>query len=152
MRMEVDMAIATHALVDALRQTAARIESGDRFRWAHMGACTCGHLAQVVTERSAAEIHRLALERAGDWGAQGVEYCAASGLPIDHIIDRLVELGLAPDDLAHLERLSDRRVLRRLPDTVRLDINFRDREHVILYLRAFADLLDERLPAIEAAA
>lgn len=146
------MAIATPALVDALRQTAARIEAGDRFRWAHMGACTCGHLAQVVTQRSAAEIHRLALERAGDWGAQGVEYCAASGLPIDHIIDRLVDLGLDPDDLAHLERLSDRRVLRRLPEQVRRAIDFRDRAHVIMYLRAFADLLEGRLPALEAAA
>lgn len=145
------MARATHALVEALRQTAIRIETDDRFRWTHMGTCTCGHLAQVVTHQSAAEIHRLALQRAGDWGAQGVEYCATSGLPIDHIINKLVDLGLETDDLAHLERLSDARVLRRLPQAVRLNINFRDRDHVVLYLRAFADLLAGELPELEIA-
>lgn len=140
------MAIATHALVDALTRTAARIETGDDFRWAHMGACTCGHLAQTVTQRSRAEIHRLALERAGDWGEQGVEYCATSGLPIDHIITELLALGLNTEDLKHLERLSDRKVLRRLPADRRNQMDFRDPADVVLYLRAFAALLAEGLP------
>ena len=36
-------------LAEALRVTAKRISSGDRYKWTHMGACNCGHLAQTIT-------------------------------------------------------------------------------------------------------
>ena len=57
-------------LIAALRSTARRLEGGARYRWTHMGSCNCGHLAQTLTRLPREEIHRLALERAGDWGEQ----------------------------------------------------------------------------------
>ena len=36
-----------------------------------------------------------------------MEFCPNSGLPIDFIIGRMLELGLEQEDLRHLERLSD---------------------------------------------
>ena len=79
-----------------------------------MGRCYCGLLAQTVTGLSAAEIHRRALEKASDWGEQACAYHPASGYPIDHVIQALLDLGVTRDDLWHLERLSDPDVLRRL--------------------------------------
>lgn len=135
-------------LVEALRATAARLQAGAEYRWTHMGSCNCGHLAQTVTRLSPAEIHRLALQKPGDWGEQAVEYrppteyCPTSGLPIDHVIQALLDLGLSRDDLRHLERLSDVEVLRRLP-VERRNLDQRQRRDVVVYLRTWADLLEE---------
>ncbi len=130
-------------LVEALRTTARRVEQGAEYRWTHMGSCNCGHLAQTVTRLPAQEIHRLALERAGDWGEQAREYCPTIGYPMDHIVACLLDLGLTDDDLWHLERLSSPEVLRRLPIGER-DLDHRRREDYVRYLRVWADLLEER--------
>lgn len=137
------MTMAISPLIQALRMTALRLDSGVPFRWTHMGACICGNLAQTVTHLSAADIHRAALQKAGDWGEQAYEYCPASGLPMDHIMGTLLQLGLKPADIRHLERLSDPYVLRRLPFEQQM-LNRLERNDVIVYLTAWADLLQER--------
>jgi hypothetical protein len=134
-------------LVMALRDTAARLASGARYRWAHMGACNCGHLAQTVTALPADEIHRRALARAGDWGEQVVEHCAASGLPIDDVVSALLALGLSTSDLGHLERLADRHVRAALPPERRAHLDYRRREDVVLYMETWADQIEDRLRA-----
>ena len=137
------MTMAISPLILALRMTALRLDSGAPFRWTHMGACICGNLAQTVTHLSAADIHRAALQKAGDWGEQAYDYCPASGLPMDHIMGTLLQLGLGAADIRHLERLSDPYVLRRLPVEQQM-LNRLERSDVILYLTTWADLLQER--------
>ena len=140
------MARTSIELVRALRVTAERLASGAEYRWTHMGACNCGHLVQTLTRRSPEEIRRLALEKRGEWAEQAIEYCPSSGYPIDHILGRMLEAGLTQDDIGHLEKLSDPRVLRALPVETRIELSYRNREHVVLYLRAWADLLEAALP------
>ncbi len=139
---ELIMARATAELITALRTTADRLAGGAHYRWSHQGACNCGHLAQTVTNLSRAEIHKRALQKAGDWNRHTVDYCPTSGYPIDHIISAMLEIGLTPEDLAHLERLSDRNILRRLPPGQR-ELDHRKREDVIRYMRTFATMLEE---------
>lgn len=136
-------------LVRALRVTAARLAAGARYRWTHMGACNCGHLAQTLTRRPPEEIRRLALEKRGEWAEQAIEYCPGSGYPIDHILGTMLEAGLTQDDIGHLEKLSDPRVLRALPVDVRLGLSYRTREHVVLYLETWAELLEAELDEVE---
>lgn len=133
-------------LVAALRATADRLaDPTSRYQWGHMGGCNCGHLAQTVTKLSSAEIHRMAMEKAGDWGEQAVDHCPTSGYPLDHVIAQLLDLGLTRGDLEHLEELSDPTVLAALPGGHRyLKRNARD--DVVLYLRTWAMLLDGELP------
>jgi hypothetical protein len=137
------MTMAIPPLIQALRMTALRLESGVPFRWTHMGACICGNLAQTVTQLSAADIHRAALQKAGDWGEQAYDYCPTSGLPMDHIMGTLLNLGLGAADIRHLERLSDPHVLRRLPLEQQM-LSRLERDDVVLYLYTWADLLQER--------
>lgn len=111
-----------------------------------MGACNCGHLAQTVTRLTAEDIRRYALERSGEWAEQGLEYCPTSGYPMDAILTSLFELGLDSADLGQLERLTNPEVVRRLPVELRTVLSYRERDHVIAYMRAFADLLEERIP------
>lgn len=145
------MARANLKLITALRATAAKLEAGATYRWTHMGACNCGHLAQTVTHLSADDIRRYALERSGEWAEQGLEFCPTSGYPMDAILSALFELGLSSDDLGRLERLTDPEVVRRLPIELRRELSYRERDHVVLYMRAFADLLEERLPVASVA-
>jgi hypothetical protein len=150
------MATANRALVTALRTTVVRLESGAKFQWAHMGHCNCGHLAQSLTSLPPAEIHRRALERAGDWTTQALEvgelaHCPSTGLPIDEVFLAMLEAGLTTRDIAELESLSSRAVLSSIPLESR-DLDKRDRAHAVLYMRAWADLLEAQLTEPERAA
>ena len=132
------------SLAEALRVTASRISDGDRYKWTHMGACNCGHLAQTVTFNTPEELHTLALQRAGDWSEQTREYCPTSGYPLDFVISALIELGASLQELRDLERLNDPRVLKRIPTERRRNLNHRSREDVVLYMETWADQLEEQ--------
>ncbi|MCB9794081.1 MAG: hypothetical protein H6741_15305 [Alphaproteobacteria bacterium] len=138
----------TLELIDALLRTAARIEAGADYQWGHLGACNCGHLAQTITELSPAQIHAAALRRSGDWADQAVEYCPGSGYPIDHILDKMMSLGLNREDIRHLERLSDRRVLARMGERGRA-LHHNRRADVVAYMRAWAGWLSEESGLLE---
>jgi hypothetical protein len=141
------MARPTVELVVALRRTAARLTSGQQYKWSHFGQCNCGHLAQSITQLSPREIHAAAFSRSGDWGEQARDYCPTSGLLMDDILAQLFELGMDASDVQQLERLTDREVLAALGRPL---LHTR-REDVIAYMSAWADLLESRLPAAAAA-
>lgn len=145
------MARATFELVSALRTTIVRLRGDARYQWGHMGMCNCGHLAQSITGLDRARIHESALVREGDWEAQAQYYCPDSGLPIDDIIGAMLDLGMTREDIRHLEKLSDPGVLRRLPPG-RRHLRRNQRDDVILYMEAWAELLEASLPARVAAA
>ncbi len=133
-------------LAAALRETATRLDGGAYYQWTNQGACNCGHLAQTLTTKSRAEIHSMALEKAGDWSEHVVDYCATSRYPIDHIITTMLDAGLTRRDLSDLERLRSNVVRVRLPDGRRA-LDYRRRDDVVLYMRTWADLLYERAEA-----
>lgn len=141
------MAHPSRELVRALRDTARRLQKDAPFHWGHMGRCNCGHLAHTVTGATPAEIHAAALERHGDWAGQALEYCPTSGLEIDALVGRLLDLGLTGRDLAQLERLNDPQVLRRIPAD-RLPLQRSRRDDAVLYMHTWADALAERVPIV----
>ncbi|MEL7367499.1 MAG: hypothetical protein AAFN74_01210 [Myxococcota bacterium] len=142
------MARPTRILIEALRTSADRIERGAEYSWTHMGSCNCGHLVQSLTHRSKAEIHRMALQKAGDWGQQAVDHCPVSGYPIDHIITTMIEAGMTHQDIYELERLANRDVLAALPAGHRR-LDYRERDDVVVYMRAWAEYLEQRLTPSE---
>lgn len=141
------MAKPNALLINALRATAARLgRAGVRYRWTHQGTCNCGHLAQTLTRLSAAEIHRRALQRVGDWTEHAREHCPDSGLAIDDLLNVMLDAGLTSGDIEHLERLSCPRVRRRLP-AGRRDLRRDRRADVVLYLETWAEMLEVELEA-----
>jgi hypothetical protein len=138
------MANARFELIQALRTTAQKIEHNSSYQWGHMGLCNCGFLAQQITSLSKDEIHRRAMQRHGDWSEQLNDYCPTSGLPMDDLIDQLVNFGFTPEELRHLERLSDKAVLQRLPIEKRY-LSHNIKADVIVYLNAWATMLEESL-------
>jgi hypothetical protein len=139
------MARANRELIIALRQTSQRLVSDVSYQWGHMGMCNCGHLAQSITGLASAEIHASALIREGDWEQQANDYCPTSGNLIDVVLAAMFDLGLTRSDVRNLERLADLDVLRRAGGHLR----FNNRGDVALYMRIWADLLEEAVPQME---
>ena len=138
------MAQASILVIQALRKTVENLEKSASYQWGHMGSCNCGNLAQVITNLDKAEIHKSAMRRHGDWNEQLIDYCPTSGLPIDHIIDEMLAFGFSREDLAHLEKLSDPKILRQLPlDKRYLKHNLKT--DVLVYLKTWISQLEEEL-------
>ncbi len=136
------MAKPNPLLIDTLRKTAKRLQGAADYQWGHMGSCNCGHLAQELTNISKADIHRLAMHSEGNWTEQSRVYCPNSGLPMDQLISKMLAAGLSIQDLEHLEKLSDRQVLQKIGVP---KLRFNHKLHVIDYLLAWSDLLEEQL-------
>lgn len=138
------MAKASLPLIDAIRKTALVLEQSNEYQWGHMGSCNCGFLAQQVTKLRKDEIHRRAMERYGDWTEQLNDYCPTSGLPLDEVISEMIAFGFDAQDLKHLEKLSDPRILRSFPLDNR-DLKHNIKKDVLAYMRAWANLLEQEL-------
>ena len=119
-----------------------QLENGNRYEWGHMGSCNCGNLAQTITSFSRAEIQKYALEKRGDWSEQLIDYCPTSGLPMDLIIEKMMDFGFTRQDLRHLEWLSDKEILDKM------EVSFLNRNlksDTISYLKSWAILLEDQL-------
>ena len=138
------MAIPSLKIIDALRKTAKQLENGNRYEWGHMGSCNCGNLAQTITSFSKAEIQKYALQKTGDWSEQLVDYCPTSGLPMDLIIEKMLDFGFTRQDLRHLEWLSDADILNKMGVSY---FNRNLKSDTILYLQSWANLVEDKLLA-----
>lgn len=140
------MATGNPTLIRALRDTAERLAAGARYEWGHMGRCNCGHLVQTLTDMTDVEIVRSVDGRLNEWTEHAKDYCDGTGSKVQDLFDTLRTCGLAPEDLRHLEHLSDRRVLARLGGGLdghpRLRRN--DVRDVTRYMTAMADILEEQ--------
>mgnify|MGYP006965539225 CR=1 FL=1 len=138
------MAKPNAELIIALRNTARKLRDGAPYMWGHMGACNCGNLAQELSRLSKQEIHERAMKRMGDWNDQCDDFCPTSGLAMDDLIYTMLNAGLSIEDLKNLEKLSDRKILKRLPQD-RKNLMHNKREDVIIYLQTWAGLLEKQL-------
>jgi len=140
------MAKPSIELIEALRNTTKQLENSEQYQWGHMGSCNCGFLAQEISKLSKDQIHSRAMQKYGDWNDQLNDYCPTSGMLMDDLITQMLDFGLDTDDLRHLEKLSDTKVLRRLPTNNRY-LSQNKKSDVIKYIKAWVDLLEEQLTA-----
>lgn len=139
------MAKANQELIQAIRRTTKKLAQGVAYQWGHMGSCNCGNLAQELTKLTKSEIHQFAMQGRGDWREQVEEFCPTSGLPMDLLIADMLNYGLTTSDLQNLERLSDKRVLKRISLDRRDVMNHNVRADVVLYMTEWADMMEDEL-------
>jgi hypothetical protein len=135
-------------LITALRNTALNIASGSVYAWGHHGACNCGNLLQTVTRLSKEEILRASRNGTGEWTELAQDWCETSDAPHDLLIAKLDAIGLTASDIHDIEYLANKDVLHALPGGFRY-LSRNVREDVIVYLNTFAQLLEERLIAMQ---
>lgn len=131
-------------LIQALRTTASKLRNGSHYAWGHHGACNCGNLVQVVTDLTEGEILRYAHQGIGEWTELAQEFCPITKAPIDLVVAKLVEVGLTPTDIHHVEYLTDKEVLKNLEGGFRW-LKRNKREDAIAYFEAFANMLEEKM-------
>ena len=138
------MARAYPELIAAFRKTISKLKKGAPYQWGHMGACNCGNLAQELISISKAEIHRNAMTKSGDWNEQLNDFCPTSGFPMDLMISKLLEKGLSIDELKHLEKLSDPKILSHIPMPKRNNLAKNKLEDVIFYMEIWLEILENQ--------
>ncbi|NME70004.1 hypothetical protein [Flammeovirga aprica] len=132
-------------LINKLREAASNIASGKDYNWGHVGKCNCGHLVQAITPMDSKDIYYTAQrQKLDEWSEFAHDYCPASGMPVDDMIDTLLDAGLEVQDIPHLEYLSNTRVLSALPGGFRY-LQKGNREDAITYMETWADVLEEEL-------
>jgi hypothetical protein len=138
------MATPNPHLISSIRKTIQKLKNGSPYQWGHMGACNCGNLAQELTNLNKGDIHQLAMQGVGDWSEQLRDYCPTSGYPMDSMITKLLESGLTLDDLTHLERLSDPKVLAGIPEIQVKQLSKNNRLDVIRYMEVWVKQLENQ--------
>lgn len=138
------MAHPSIKLVNALKQTADRLENGAAYAWGNHGSCNCGNLLQVITNLSRQQILTYAHSGIGEWTELSEDYCSVTNAPAQMLVSALENLGLTPTDIHNLEYLEDRAVLHQLPGGFRW-LKKNVRQDVILYFRTFAKMLEDKL-------
>lgn len=140
------LSMATHnpELIEALRETACRLEAGARYEWGHMGRCNCGHLVQSLTDLSDVEIVASIDFKVSEWSEHANDYCEGTSRKVDDLFEILEQTGFTREDVIHLEYLSDQEVLRKLEGDKR-HLRRNKVEDVSLYMNTLADMLEEEL-------
>lgn len=139
-----------HCNCGHLAQVITRLEPSEIQRRAMTRPGDWGQQASVAATWNTTRPHprpdygdRPALDE-GAWEPENVGACSSTGTPLDVVLEELFQLGLTPDDIQHLERLSDPLVRRELGNNTQDFLHYR-RENVIAYLRAWASLLERNL-------
>lgn len=148
-------------LITALRSTATALEDGTfHYSWRDQANCNCGSLFCALTGKSAAdlEVPEALLGANPTWETIIGQYCPITGMPTHELFRELFGYGLTQKDMINLEYLRDPKVIARInlkevparqrwyqPRTpkpnVREKLDCENKEHVIAYMRAWADLL-----------
>lgn len=81
----------------------------------------------------------------GAWEPENVGACTLTGMSLDRVFATLLELGLDALDFQYLERLSDPAIRQRLGNH-HTDFPHYEKQNVIDYLKAWADMLEQQLP------
>jgi hypothetical protein len=138
------MSASKFELIAAIRITIDKLKKGSPYQWGHMGSCNCGNLAQELIHLSKAEIHRFAMEKSGDWNDQLIDYCPDSGYPMDLMISKMLEKGLTINELRHLEKLSDPKILKNIPFPKRDHLKKNNLSDVLLYFETWLEMLENQ--------
>jgi hypothetical protein len=156
----------TTKLISALRETAQALEDGTfNYLWTKATHCNCGSLFCALTGKIPSElslqIPELPTGMKGSWNNIIGNYCPIAGKPQNALLSYLLECGLTKLDIINLEYLKDQKVLDRIDFTkfkrpkrkwyqfkerpIEKKLDYANKQHVVVYMRAWADLLEEKV-------
>jgi len=153
-------------LITAIRQAADALENGTfNYQWSKPHQCNCGVVASALLGKTPKQLNKMIPK--GDsrsWKNMVEEFCPVSGTPRRVIFQKLMDCGMTTKDMVELEALSNPKVLAKCnfgkevythttgwlwwkKTHVHEVVNkaqFDHKAHVVIYLRAWANLLSEQ--------
>jgi len=154
-------------LITALRQSAAAVRNQTfGYEWSNMKSCNCGVVACALLGYDQEKLNTsLPTKPQYNWLKFVGEYCPVTGLPEHLVLRAMTDAGLSPRDIIELEAMSNQQVLARMPVQYQTKIvggwwamlfgrtrevkqprpfHYTNRQDLVLYLEAWADLLEEQ--------
>ncbi len=112
-------------LIEALKAVVNALENDTvEYDWYQISHCNCGLVAQAITKTDKETLNDIYLndisislqskidsEYTPGWSQMVKEYCPLTGEPIAEIFQKLYSAGMKREDIAHLEYLSDPKIL-----------------------------------------
>ena len=126
------------------------------YEWFNVQSCNCGLIVQHLLNASSEEVSRrfdksrksVSDRDEMNWTELVQHKCSVTGLPLDGIIKTLFKRGFKPEDIVHLEYLSNKEILKRTDIDTKNEEYFTRKENLIKYLKAWLEILNE--PVINA--
>jgi hypothetical protein len=114
-------------LIEALTAVVTALENDTiDYDWCKTSHCNCGLVAQAVTRTGQDGLNndylidiknalqtkkKMAKGKSATWTELVAEYCPLTGEPLADVFKKLYEAGMTREDIAHLEYLSDPKIL-----------------------------------------
>lgn len=149
-------------LITALRTAATAVENETfNYDWKLISQCNCGVVICSLLGLSADGLSKRMESDPTDigiatWTEIVGSVCPVSGIPESQIFRELYSLGLTAIEIRHLEYLDAPEVVARIPvrhkrsglfglwRSKEVERHYDDKDDLVTYLRAWADLLTER--------
>lgn len=135
-------------LITALRTAAKAIEMETfPYKWEAQERCNCGvvvcSLLGMSPDKLRSKIPHSDALKGPTWTQMAGFYCPITGIPDNELFKELYSLGLTSIEIKNLEDLSDPEILLRMK-CKKENIRYDNKQDLIRYLRAWADILVER--------
>lgn len=133
-------------LVPALKLVINSLEKDIiKYDWSNHCMCNCGLVIQSILntdKKTVEELFAYVEDNGNTWKDSVQVYCNASGLPTHVIFQLLYNKGFGPEDIVHLEYLSNPAILEIAKIDKTIKSYYAIKSNLILYLRAWLKILD----------
>lgn len=141
-------------LIEAIRETIIDLETGRReYSWSEASTCNCGILTRNISNLTYKQLRDMIEEsdmnicdNSALWSNKIT--CTVTNAPLQEVFKKMYEVGLTKEDIIHLERLSDSKILSLTNIDISQGDYYMRKENVLLYFRAWLRILErEETPA-----
>lgn len=151
----LDSLINKGGLLGALKQAVVALEKDYIFYdWNKPHSCNCGLVIQALTGLtsgnvsslfSAAKIDAfLKPEDRKSWRDVCQVSCSITGEPIRRVFKKLKDLGMRPEDIVHLEFLSNKAILELSDIDVSTKEYYSNKKNLIKYLQSWVMIIENK--------
>lgn len=126
-----------------------------KYNWKEQSSCNCGLIVQSLLNLDLMRVSKYFHDERKKtslcyddketftWKAVLKERCTATGLPMRGIFKALLDHGFRPEDIAHVEYLTNKGILAGTTIDTTQEKYFSRKENLIKYLKSWVNILNE---------
>jgi hypothetical protein len=151
---EIELPLEKKPLKQVLKEVIYSLENDiTRYEWTEHGRCNCGLVVQAILNKNANEVQKifddecanLVINESKITWKKALQYsCSSTGIPMKGIFKVLLDIGLRPEDISHLEFLSNKVILKDSGIDSSFNSYYQDKKNLILYLKSWIKILNAK--------